>query len=349
VPRHALLVLPSANRVYRASAPALAVAELRVLGDAVLGGRLRDVGWEQISGVPYLTFTVPDDALLTPAEVAVLGHLSVFYALFTVDAAGPLLRPVAVPPADRLDDDLVTIPKYVGKTNEQFTRLLLTATVASSAAAGRLAAGGLAVLDPLCGRGTTLSQALLAGHSAAGVDVDGKHVEAYATYLRTWLERKRLKHRATFAPVRRSGATLGRRFVAEFGTTKQAFAAGDLQRVEVVHADTLRAADFFRPGSFDVVVTDAPYGVQHASRRGRGPARSPLALLEEALPVWRPLVRPGGAVGIAWNTLVAPRAELVALLAAAGLQPLDEGPYRDLEHRVDQGIVRDVVIGRLPA
>ena len=96
-------------------------------------------------------------------------------------------------------------------------------------------------------------------------------------------------------------------------------------------------------------MTDAPYGVQHASRRRPGPARSPLALLEEALPVWRPLVRPGGAVGIAWNTLVAPRAELVALLAAAGLQPLDEGPYRDLEHRVDQGIVRDVVIGRLPA
>ena len=45
-------------------------------------------------------------------------------------------------------------------------------------------------------------------------------------------------------------------------------------------------------------------------------------------------------MGIAWNTLVAPRAELVALIAAAGLQPLDEGPYRDLEHRVDQGIVR---------
>jgi hypothetical protein len=46
---------------------------------------------------------------------------------------------------------------------------------------------------------------------------------------------------------------------------------------------------------------------------------------------------------------VAPRADLVALLAASGFEPLDEGPYRDLEHRVDQGIVRDVVLGRLPA
>ena len=61
------------------------------------------------------------------------------------------------------------------------------------------------------------------------------------------------------------------------------------------------------------------------------------------------MLRPGGAVGIAWNTLVAPRADLVALLAAVGLQPLDEGPYRQLEHRVDQAIVRDVVVARLPA
>ena len=84
----------------------------------------------------------------------------------------------------------------------------------------------------------------------------------------------------------------------------------------VLHADTLRTPDFVRPGSVDVVVTDAPYGVQHASRAGASgrTARSPVALLEQALPVWRRLLRPGGAVGIAWNTLVAPRAELVHLL-----------------------------------
>jgi SAM-dependent methyltransferase len=303
--------------------------------------------------VEYLTFAAPDDAPLSEPELAALGHLSVFYALFAIEGSGegntPVLRPVVVPAADRLDDDLVTIPKYVGKTNEQFTRLLVTLTTVSSAFAGRLTQGGLVVLDPLCGRGTTLSQALLVGHCAAGLEIDGRDVEGYAAFVRTWLERKRFKHRASLGPVRRSGAQLGRRFVAEFATTKQAFAAGDVQRVDVVHADTLRAADFFRPASVDVVVTDAPYGVQHASRRDTRSGRSPLGLLEQALPVWRSLLRPGGAVGIAWNTLVAPRADVVALLAAAGLQPFDEGPYRDLEHRVDQAIVRDVVIGRLPA
>ena len=150
--------------------------------------------------------------------------------------------------------------------------------------------------------------------------------------------------------MRRSGVLLGRRFDAEFAVTKERYRAGEVQQVTVVHADTLRTPDFVRPASVDVVVTDAPYGVQHGSRAGGSErtTRSPLALLEQALPVWTRLLRPGGAVGIAWNTLVAPRAELVHLLGAAGLQPLDDGPYRDLAHRVDSSILRDVVVGRLP-
>ncbi|HYY10313.1 MAG TPA: hypothetical protein VE781_05205 [Kineosporiaceae bacterium] len=341
--RFAVLALPSANRVYRSSAPELALAELRILGAGPLGGRLSGTGWADRAGVPYLTFEADD---LGPADLAVLAHLSVFYALFAVE--GDLLRPVAVPPADRLDEDLVTVQKYAGKTNEQFTRLLLNVTVASSAGAGRLAGGGLVVLDPLCGRGTTLNQALVTGHDAVGVEHDAKDVEAYATFLRTWLERKRFKHTASFGPVRRSGVLLGRRFDAHFAGTKEQYRAGEVQKVTVVQADTLRTPDFVRPASVDVVVTDAPYGVQHGSRAGARTARSPLELLQQALPVWVRALRPGGAVGIAWNTLVAPRAELVHLLAAAGLQPLDEGPYRDLAHRVDQAIVRDVVVGRLP-
>lgn len=347
--RYALLALPSANRVYRAAAPALAVAELQVLARGLVGTPLTGVGTAGIAGVPYLTFTTPEGPLEAP-DVAALGHLSVFQALFELDGdpGAPVLRPVTVPRADRLDDDLVTIPKYVGKTNEQFTRLLLTVGAAASARAGRLVTGGLTVLDPLCGRGTTLSTALLGGHDAVGIELDGKDVDSYATFLRTWLERKRLKHRASLGPVRRSGVQLGRRFTAEFAATKQAFAAGQVQRVEVVHADTLRARDFVRAGSVDALVTDAPYGVQHASRAPGSRARSPLTLLQEALPVWLPLLRPGGTVTIAWNTRVAPRAELVALLAATGLEPLDDGPFRGFEHRVDQGIVRDVVVGRLP-
>ena len=117
----------------------------------------------------------------------------------------------------------------------------------------------------------------------------------------------------------------------------------------MVNADTTRALEFFRPETFDLVVTDAPYGVQHGSRTAaRGPARSPLDLLADAVPVWARLLRRGGACGIAWNTLVARRDAAAAVLADAGLGPVDTGPYLAFRHRVDQAILRDILIARKP-
>ena len=40
---------------------------------------------------------------------------------------------------------------------------------------------------------------------------------------------------------------------------------------------------------------------------------------------------------------------VVEALASAGLEVFDAGPYRNLSHRVDQAIVRDVVVARKPA
>jgi tRNA G10 N-methylase Trm11 len=101
----------------------------------------------------------------------------------------------------------------------------------------------------------------------------------------------------------------------------------------------------FRAGSFDAVVTDAPYGVQHGSRSGVGLQRRPLDLLSEALPGWVRLLRRGGAVGIAVNVRTCPRDQALSLLAEAGLDPCDTDAYRGFEHRVDRAIQRDLVVG----
>ena len=61
---------------------------------------------------------------------------------------------------------------------------------------------------------------------------------------------------------------------------------------------------------------------------------------------WAPLLRPGGAIGIAWNTVVAKRADAAAILSAAGLEVLDDGPYARFSHRVDQAITRDILVAR---
>lgn len=338
MPSYALLVHPSANRVYAQASEQLTVAELGVLASTRLDGRLGEAEPTRIAGVPYLTF----DADLTADDLALLGDVSTAMALF--ERTGDALTPVELQRRDRFDDDLLTILKYSGKTNEVFTKLLLNLTVWSRPEK----AGPLHVLDPMCGRGTTLNQVLMNGWHAAGLDVDARDFDAYAAFLQQWLKAKRLKHTADVTPLRREGKKLGLRFRAEIGVTKDDWKAGQALTVDYANTDTLNTRAVHKAASFDAVVTDAPYGVQHGSHSGGALARNPLDLLRDAVPVWAEVLRPGGAMGIAWNTHVASRNDALAAMTAAGLDVLDDGPYRGLGHRVDQAIQRDILVARKP-
>jgi hypothetical protein len=150
---YALLLLPSANRVYADAAVELTLAELEIFG-SVLGAPLADLAQATIAGVGYVTFSADR---LGPRDLAYLGNASAAYALF--ERQGSLLSPLELPRLDRFDDDLLTIQKYAGKTNEQFTKLLLNVTLLARSDPEALLDGRLRVLDPLCGRGTTLNQA----------------------------------------------------------------------------------------------------------------------------------------------------------------------------------------------
>ena len=53
--RYALLILPSANRVYAAAAATLTVAELQAFGGSVLGGRIAGAAWfRTVFFLPYV-------------------------------------------------------------------------------------------------------------------------------------------------------------------------------------------------------------------------------------------------------------------------------------------------------
>ncbi len=352
MPRYALLILPSSNRVYAESATALTLAELAVFSQSVLGGQLTELAPARIGGVPYITFSSPE---LTGHEVAYLANLSAAYALFLLDddpaetdPTQPRLRPVELRPLARYDDDLITIQKYQGKTNEQFTKLLINVTLMASTFAPELPIRKLALLDPLCGRGTTLNQALMYGWDASGLEIDGKDFEAYSAFIQTWLKRKRLKHHAQAGPIRRERQILGKRLQVSLAAAKDDYKSGLTQQLDVVNADTVRAKDYFKPEVFHLIVADAPYGVQHGSRTGKGLARSPLELLTAAVPGWVGLLAPGGALGISWNTFVARRADAAQVLADSGLEVRNCAPYLTFHHRVDQAINRDVIVGVKP-
>jgi SAM-dependent methyltransferase len=344
MPRYAMLLAPSANRVYADGAGRLSRTELTVFaGAGVLDATIDDIGETPIGGVGYLTFGT--DTALGARDVAFLSNLSSSYALFE-QAGEDLLRPVQMAGLARYDSDLITIPKYAGKTNEQFTKLLLNLTILCSASAPRMLDAQLVVLDPLCGRGTTLNQALMYGYDAVGVEIDGKDVEAYAAFLKTWLKRKRLKHTADIVPVRRDRKLVARRLEVSMAASKEDHKAGAVQKLTVLHADTTKLDGILRGGIADVIVADAPYGVAHGSVTEEGGlSRRPLDLLERAVPQWLPLLRPGGALGLSWNTNVARRELAEDILLAAGLEIVE---LPELAHRVDQSIERDVLVARKP-
>jgi SAM-dependent methyltransferase len=331
--KYALLVAPSANRVYAQSAPDLTRAELAAFSSAALAGRLSPAQPQSLGGLNYLVFEAAEP--LGEPELALLGNLSSALALF--ELVGPdLLRPMTMTSLDRYDDDLISIQKYAGKTNEHFTRLLLNVTALASAWAGDFTSRTFTVLDPVAGRATTLNQALMYGWDALGIELNGKDVEAYAAFLKTWLRRKRIKHEADITPLRREGRKLGRRFDVEF--------TANGQHLTVFEADTVLARSLLKRQSADLIVADLPYGVVHGSRTGGKLARGPRDLLMAALPGWVELLRPGGAIGLSWNTHVAPREEAMELLAQQGLTPVRH--EAGFEHWVDQGITRDIVVAR---
>ncbi|HYP44826.1 MAG TPA: site-specific DNA-methyltransferase [Propionibacteriaceae bacterium] len=333
---HLILLAPSSNRVYAGSADRLVAAELAILlhsGE----GTAPQIEPVTLAGVRYLRLGVPE---LDEAAHAGLARLSALFAVFRRD--GEQLVPVTVSPPDLFDDDLVTIPKYPGKTNEQFTRLLLNVTLA---AVTRPAAGsGRAVLDPLCGRGTILSSGLTLGHDVAGVEADVKAVEAYAAFLKTYLRRHRYKHTATMSPVRREGKSLGRRLDVEVSPD-----GTRALKLTVFTGDTRQSAELYGKRTFDAVVTDAPYGVVHGSHTDvRGTSgkrdRSPAGLIGDALPVWAGQLKPGGALGLSWNTFGLTRERLTEMATDAGLVPCLDGPWLSFGHRVDSAISRDLFV-----
>ena len=328
-----VLLAPAANRVYAGEADVLAAAELQIChpGDLTVEPVV-------VAGVDYLSVTAED---LDPDVVA---GQSASLALFerSTDDRGDLLRPIELPTTDWLDDDLVTIPKYPGKTNEQFTRLLTNVTLA----AVRRDPGPREVLDPMAGRGTTLMTAWLMGHDGFGVEADPKSLEAMSAYLKTWLRRKRLKHTADTTPVRREGRAIGKRFDATLRLP---------DRRELVMAtftgDARDSGRLWGRRKFDAIVTDAPYGVVHGAtvEAGKGKRdRSPAGLLADALPIWAGQLRPGGALGLSWNTHGLAREQLAGLMAAQGLDVMDEGPWLQFSHRVDSSIQRDLMVGVKP-
>ena len=298
-----------------------------------------------LGGVDYVLADC-GDASLTEGQLAVVANLSSLHAVYELEGDG-LLRPVALAPVGRQDDDVTTIQRYSGKTNEALTHLMVNLALAATANGFDRLLGGepLTLLDPVGGRGTTLNRAIVYGLDAVGIEHDQRDVEAYEAFLVGWLKDKRLKHEVARERHRKGRASAAVRTKVTYGGKNR----DAHRRLDLVVDDTTLVGDHLKARSVDLLVADLPYGVQHGATPSPGTLqRSPDELLAAALPEWREVLRPGAGVALSWNRRTLDRSGVVARLTAARLELVTPPEDDRFVHRVDRSITRDVVVARRP-
>lgn len=255
-------------------------------------------------------------------------QLSFAQGLYAIEDT--LLRPLELRADYRLHEDFVFGSKFKGKTNERLTQMLMNvglAAIGADAGKGK----GLTLLDPLCGRATTLLWAMRYGIHASGIEQDPMAIMDIHRNLKKWTKLHRLKHRLsegfTGAPNKKS---LGKflEFSAEESTMR------------VVVGDARNADQTFKKEKFDLLVSDLPYGVQHVTTEK---TRSALAVIEQCVESWKKCLKKTGAIVLAYNRNNPKRDALIGVFEHGGFEAQ---PF-SAEHRMSESIVRDVVIFKL--
>ncbi|MBQ8202295.1 MAG: hypothetical protein IJZ74_11085 [Clostridia bacterium] len=326
---------PHANIRYREAQLTLGQAELQCLLQGL--GLHCPVTPAVIGGVSFLTFEADT---LTDAQLSALSRHST--ALMICERLGDMLRPLEKDAHAYLTEDLAEVLKYKGKTSAVFTRMMLNCAHAASDFFDSEAP--LTVLDPMCGKGTTCFVALQQGMNAAGVDVDRRDLKEAADYFERHLQFHRLKHK-----LDQGSRTVRKHAVPEaiytIADTKEHFREGDTRSLALYLADTGLTGELMKKTPAHLIVSDLPYGVQHAPQEGRR-TESFTQLMKRVLPSWHAALKPGGALALSFNTLTLKKSALIELLTEAGFTPLTEAPYDDFQHFVEQAVTRDFVVAR---
>ena len=347
MPLYAIMQNPGHNRVYFKSAQTLAQNEIGMVCKQ-LSSPAQSIHATVIGGIPYIMFEA--DKPLTEKDLSLLSRLSFTYALFELpqhsQATG--MVPLTVRPPAFFPDEINTYLKYTGKTNELFTRMMLNlASVCGSHKIGER----LRVLDPVCGKGTTLFECLQSGYDAYGVDIDGVLVREAHTFLKRYLETARYKHESHVERVGCFDADdrpfTATRYRTVMARDKEGQKSGNSLHAEMVDGDTRFLNQYFKKETFHAIVGDLPYGVLHVSKKKGIPSASRNAadMLKDALPGWVGSLKIGGVMVLAWNLFLIPRQTMESLFLDHGMRLPYEAQQMKMAHRVDQAIERDLIIG----
>jgi len=337
---------PGHNRVYFEASRRLALIELSAVSRG-LSFKINNPRDEIIGGAAYLVFET--ETAPCESDLIILTRLSFSYAVFERKNffGEDALVPLNADGKYFLDEGISRMLKYSGKTNELFTRMM------HNLALGNLECESpspdeFRVLDPLCGKGTTVFDCVSLGVNAYGIEKDEKLAHEGFVFLKKFLETAKIKHETHIEKCGGADAE-GNKFSAQrrrVSIKKD----GRTVEAEIISGDARNANTFYRKNYFDMIIGDLPYGIQHGAddknkSKGRSITRNASGLLNEALPEWSKVLKKGGTIALAWNLFLIPRSEMENILIAHGFKLPEEDLYKQIPHRVDQAIERDVIVG----
>jgi tRNA G10 N-methylase Trm11 len=340
--KYVILANPGHNRIYFEAALSIAHSEIT----AMLAGLNIHVETSLDSdiGLPAALAFSTTEALSLEAQSRLTGA-SIYYALFEV-VEGDLLRPLSPEPTHTFPQSMSQILRYTGKTNEQFTRLMINLAVS----AAQTNSEQITLLDPMCGKGTTLYEGLIQGLNVVGVEINPKSVHEIQTFIVKFMKNGRFKHKTQKLKQSAKGKKVADGFLLEAASKKEAFNAGDTQQLRLYAADTRIADQVLKKNSCDVMVSDLPYGVQHGSKSTKDVkmARSPLELVDDSLHAWKAVLKPKGAIVLSFNEFTLKWRSLAQVFENHGFKVLSEAPYSGYLHKVDSSINRNILVAVKP-
>lgn len=307
----ALLISPAAKNAYFAEYIEVAKAEL-----AGLIGTQEMVA-TRIGAMDFLALDVAEE------QLPELASLSFVHGLF--ERRDEQLAPLPVTTGFNLHEDFVFGAKFRGKTNELLTQMLINVGLQHI---DYSSITDVKLLDPMCGRATTLLWAMRYGMTAKGIEQDAKALADIRQNVKKWCKVHRQKHQFKEGFVGKANKQDRGRFV-DFSAEGAA--------MRVITGDSVDACELLSGEKFHLIISDLPYGVQHHTTTK---TRNPLAVLQACAADWCESLRPGGALVLAYNRYMPRREELIAVFADHGMHAMEFSA----PHRMSESIVRDVVV-----
>lgn len=331
---YAILINPKHYLTYNINSEKIIFSEFNILNQKY--NFSKNIKLTNICGLNYLIF----DCENIEKYNKYISKLSFLLGLF--EYKDNLLKPIEKNNLEYINNNISSLLKYSGKTNEYFTKLMIN--IGSFLIEKE---DNINLLDPICGKGTSLYEGLSQSYNCYGIEIASKVVDETAVFLRKFLENEKFKFK--YKKEKFSGANKSfkaEKNIFEITKTKE---SKDIKIFEVVSSNTIYSDKIYKKDYFDIIVGDLPYGVKHSNitnEKQNSFTRSPKELLESSLTAWKNVLNENGVLILSWNTFLLKRKDFEEILKSKGFKVLDNENLINFEHRVDQAINRDLIVAK---